>query len=89
MGKYESASLTPVCKVVQFVPHPAGDGGISLGLGDQVTQQSAGAEEAQADVGCFCKVSQYRGVGEVFGPWTTIDQRHHNLDNNNSCYKTI
>lgn len=57
--KQESASMTPLCEVVQFVPHPASDGGISLGLGDQVAQQGAGAEEAQADVGGLCEVSQH------------------------------
>lgn len=58
---------------------PACDGGISLGLGDQVAQQGAGAEEAQADVGGLCEVSQHWRVGEVSGPWPTVNQRNHNL----------
>ena len=79
-GKKESASMTPLCEVVQYVPHPACDGGISLGLGDQVAQQGVGAEKAQANVGGLCEVLQHWRVGEVFGPWPTVDQRHHNLD---------
>lgn len=82
-GKQESASMTPLCEVVQYVPHPACDCGISLGLGDQVAQQGGGAEEAQADVGGLCEVSQHWRVCEVFGPRTTVDQRHHNLDSAN------
>lgn len=61
-------------------PYPACDRGISLGLGDQVTEQGAGAQEAQADVGGLGEVSQHRRVGEVFGARPTVDQRHHNLD---------
>lgn len=79
-GKQESASMTPLCEVVQFVSHPACDGGISLGLGDQVAQQGAGAEEAQADVGGLCEVSQHWRVGEVFRPRPTVDKRNHNLE---------
>lgn len=47
----ESASTTRLREGAHKRPHPACDGGVSLGLGDQVTQQGAGAEEAQADVG--------------------------------------
>lgn len=72
--------MTLVCEVVQFESHPSCDGGIPLGLGDQVAKQSAGAEEAQADVGGLCEVSQSWRVGEVSGPWPSVDQRHHNLD---------
>lgn len=71
--------MTPECEFGQFVSHPACDGGVSLGLGDQVAQQGVGAEKTQADVGGLRKVSQHWRVGEVFGPWTTVDQRNHNL----------
>lgn len=47
------------CDVLQFASHPACDGGVSLGLGDQVAQQGVGAEESQADVRSLCKVSQH------------------------------
>lgn len=78
---------TPLCEVVQYVPHPACDCGISLGLGDQMAQQGAGAEEAQADVGGLCEVLQHWRVGEVFGPRPSVDQRHHNLDNTKLFHK--
>lgn len=45
-GKHEPASMTPFCEVVQNVPHPACDSGVSLGLGDEVAQQGASPEEA-------------------------------------------
>lgn len=61
-------------------PHPACDSGVSLRLGDQVSQQGAGAQKAQADVGGLCEVPQHRRVREVFGTRPTVDQRHHNLD---------
>lgn len=86
-GEQESASMTPLCQVVQYVPHPACDGGISLGLGDKVSQQGGGAEEAQADVGGLREVSQNWRVGEVSGPRPTIDQRYHNLDNTYLLHK--
>lgn len=79
--------MTPMCEVVQYVPHPARDGGVSLCLGDQVAQQGAGAQEAQADVGGLREVSQRRRVGEVFGPRPTVDQGHHDLDNTYSFHK--
>ena len=60
--------------------HPAGDSGVALGLGDQVSQQGAGAEEAQADVGGLGEVPQHRGVGEVAGARPSVDQRHHDLE---------
>lgn len=31
-----SPSTAPLCEVVKYVAHPPCDGGISLGLGDQV-----------------------------------------------------
>jgi len=61
-------------------PHPAGDGGVALGLGDQVTQKGAGAEEAQADVGGLGEVPQHRRVREVLGAGPPVDERHHDLD---------
>lgn len=61
-------------------PHPARDGRIPLGLGDQVAQQGVGAEEAQADVGGLGEVLQHRRVGEPFGAGPAVDQRHHNLN---------
>lgn len=45
MGELESACMTPFCEVVRYVPHPACYSGVSLGLGDEVAQQGAGAEE--------------------------------------------
>lgn len=58
-GRQESASMAPQCKVVQFMPHPACDCGVSLSLGDEVTQQGVGAKKVQADVCGLCKVSQH------------------------------
>lgn len=49
--------MAPWCEVTQDEPYPACDGGVSVGFGDEVSQQGAGAEEAQADVGGFCEVS--------------------------------
>lgn len=46
--------------VFDTVVIPACDGGVSLGLGDKVAQQGGGPQEAQADVGSLCKVSQHR-----------------------------
>lgn len=40
--------------------HPACNGGVSLGLGDEVAEQGVGAEEVQADSGSLCKVLQRR-----------------------------
>lgn len=59
LPKWETASITPLCEIVQYVPHPACDGRIFLGLGDQVAQQGVGAEEVQANVGGLCEVSQH------------------------------
>lgn len=58
-GKQEHTSMTPHCEFVQFVPHPARDGGVPLGLGDKVAEQGAGAQEVEADVGCLCEVLQH------------------------------
>lgn len=65
---------------VVSVSHPACDSGVSLRLGYEVSQQGAGAQEAQANVGGLREVSQHRRVCEVFGAWSAVDQRHHNLD---------
>lgn len=62
------------------MPHPAGHGGVPLGLGDQVAQQGVGAKEAQADVGGLGEVLQHRRVAEPFGAGPAVDQRHHNLN---------
>lgn len=59
--------------------HPARDGRVPLGLGDELAQQGVGAEEAQADVGGLGEVLQHRRVGEAFGARPAVDQRHHNL----------
>lgn len=59
--------------------HPARDGRIPLGLGDEVAQQGVGAKEAEADVGGLGEVLQHRRVGEAFGARPAVDQRHHNL----------
>lgn len=71
--------MAPQCEVVQFMAHPACDGGVSLSLRDEVAQQGVCAEKVKADVCGLCKVSQHRRVGEVFGTWPSVDQRHHNL----------
>lgn len=60
--------------------HPACDSGVSLRLGYQVSQQRAGAQETQADVGGLCEFPQHRRVREVLGAWSPVDQRDHNLD---------
>lgn len=65
------------------VSHPACNGGVSLGLGDEVAEQGVGAEEVQADIGSLCKVLQRRWVGKVFGPRTAVDKGYHNLNNTN------
>lgn len=59
--------------------HPARDGRIPLGLGDEVAQQGVGAKEAQADVGGLGEVLQHRRVGEALGARPAVDQGHHNL----------
>ena len=64
-----------------YAPYPACDRGVSLGLGDEVTQKGACAEEAEADVSGLGEVTQHRRVGEVLRSWPSIDQRHHNLHN--------
>lgn len=65
------------------VSHPACNGGVFLGLGDEVAEQGVGAEEMQADIGSLCKVLQRRWVGKVFGPRTAVDKGYHNLNNTN------
>lgn len=61
-------------------PHPACDGRVPLRLGNQVSQQGAGPQEAQADVGGLREIPQHRRVGEVFGTRPAVHQRHHNLE---------
>ena len=68
-----------VC-VSEGLSYPPSDGGVSLGLGDEVAQQGAGSQEAQADVGGLGEIPQHRGVGEVPGARAPVDQRHHDLD---------
>lgn len=58
---------------------PACDSWVTLCLGDEVSQQGVGAEEAQADVSGFREITQHWRVGEVFGTRPTVDQGHHNL----------
>lgn len=67
--------------------HPACDSGVPLGLGDEVPQQSAGPEEVQADVGGFGEISQHWRIAEVLRARATVDQRHHNLDNNTTSLR--
>lgn len=46
--------------VFDAVVIPACNGGVSLGLGDEVAEQGVGAEEVQADISSLCKVLQRR-----------------------------
>lgn len=71
----------PSCRAANVTSsHPPCDSGVSLRLGYQVSQQGAGAQETQADVGGLGEVPQHRRVREVFGARPAVDQRHHNLD---------
>lgn len=60
-------------------PYPAGHGGIAQRLAHQVSQQCVGSQEAEPDVCGLGELPQYRGVGEVQRPRTTVHQGHHNL----------
>lgn len=61
------------------LPHPPCDRRVPQGFAHQVSQQSVGLQEAQADVGGLGEIPQQRRVGEVHGSWAPVHQRDNNL----------
>lgn len=66
-------------KRYQGLPHPPCDRRVPQGFAHQVSQQSVGLQEAQADVGGLGEIPQQRRVGEVHGSWAPVHQRDNNL----------